>query len=339
LLALCLLACAGAQTLRIPVSDADRQWAEAEANIIVDAVASNDFKTAFLRTDGLCLRFPDAPHGYMMSVFARSIYVNCYRTKTQRLKVLEDAKRVEETTTRLLKLTPGDKNLKFYLGGALGYRGMLEMMEGSYFSALATGIKAVGALQDAVKTEPPIYDAYFGLAIFHFTRYVYSKILPWLAAGRDDQARAYEFLDRVLAHGNFCRHEALFRSFVFAMADRKWDGLEARMLSTVRRFPENIYLRYRLLDYYTTREQWTSVIPLARETHGLLSREPGSGVSAYFLVNAHLVNALARMGERTQAETLIRAMEQDQGNLEPWVDNPRMLELLRRAKEVLRRSR
>jgi len=302
-------------------------------------VASNDFKTAFGRSDRLTARFPDAPHGYMMSVFARAIYVNCYRTKTQRLQIFQDTKRVEETTTRLLKLFPEDKNLKFYLGGALGYRGMLEMTEGNYFSALSTGLKAVDALQDAVKTEPPVMDAYFGLAIFHFTRYVYSKILPWLAAGRDDQARAYQYLDLVLAHGNFCRHEALFRSFIFAMVDRKWDGLEARMLSAKRRFPENIYLRYRLLDYYTTREQWVSVIPLARDTHQLLTREPGAGVSAFFLVNAHLANALARSGERAQAEELIRRMEGDQENLEPWVDNPRMLELLRRARDVVRRTR
>lgn len=325
--------------LAIPRSAAEDKACEAEGSIVADAVSQGDFAKAFQHADALIAKYPDAPQGWVLSVFARALYINYYRTKTLKPLLLDHVRKVEETVDVLLKRGVTDPRIKFYLGGALGYRGLLEMQEGRYMASLGTALKAVAALDEPVKANPPVYDAYFGLAIFHFSRFYYARMLSFLSASQDDRAKAYQYLELARTKGVTMKHEALFRSFVFAMNDRAWDGLETRMLEARRTYPGNVYLRYRLLEYYTIREQWDLLEALSRETVTLFSSDPQAGPTVQYWANAYLVLALAEMGRREEAAAVFTRLDNLYPALEAWNDNVRMQDRVRRARDILKGRR
>jgi tetratricopeptide (TPR) repeat protein len=65
----------------------------------------------------------------------------------------------------------------FYLGGAYGTRVMLRDMRGQLFAAARDGKRIHDALQQAVKLDPTLQDAYFGLGLYHY----YAAIAPTVA--------------------------------------------------------------------------------------------------------------------------------------------------------------
>jgi tetratricopeptide (TPR) repeat protein len=65
----------------------------------------------------------------------------------------------------------------FYLGGAYGTRVMLRDIRGQLFAAARDGKRIHDALQQAVKLDPTLQDAYFGLGLYHY----YAAIAPTVA--------------------------------------------------------------------------------------------------------------------------------------------------------------
>lgn len=65
----------------------------------------------------------------------------------------------------------------FYLGGAYGTRVLLRDMRGHLFAAARDGKRIHDALQQAVKLDPTLLDAYFGLGLYHY----YAAIAPTVA--------------------------------------------------------------------------------------------------------------------------------------------------------------
>ena len=65
----------------------------------------------------------------------------------------------------------------FYLGGAYGTRVLLRDMRGQLFSAARDGKRIHDALQEAVRLDPTLQDAYFGLGLYHY----YAAIAPTAA--------------------------------------------------------------------------------------------------------------------------------------------------------------
>lgn len=336
LLMVARLSAADLSGLQVPRTADEEKACDAVGVQVADDVAQGDFVHAFQKADALIAKYPDAPQGWVLSVFARALYINYYRTKTLKNVLLDHARKVEETVAVLQKRGSTDPKLNFYLGGALGYRGLLEMQEGRYLTSLGTALKAVDALEPTVRANPPVYDAYFGLAIFYFSRFYYARLLSFISASQDDRTKAYQYLEIAQAKGTTMRHEALFRSFVFAMNDRAWDGLEARMQKARKDYPGNLYLRYRLLEYYTIREQWEQVLPLGKETAAIFSNDGQAGPTVQYWVWAYLALAHAQLGHRAEAEAALARLDLLQPALEAWNDNPKMQDRARKAREILR---
>ena len=62
----------------------------------------------------------------------------------------------------------------FYLGGAYGTRVLLRGLRGQYLSAARDGKRIHDSLQLAIKMDPSLGDAYFGLGLYHY----YAAIAP-----------------------------------------------------------------------------------------------------------------------------------------------------------------
>ncbi len=313
--------------------------AEGEARQLVEWVAQADFPKAFKSCETLLATYPESPYGHVLATFTYSIFINYYKSTNYLGYLLQESKLAEDQLAALIKANPESKSHRFLMGGTLGYRGMLEVAQGKILAALGTGIRAVDNLQFTIRKEPVFYDSYFGLSLFYFYRGYFSKIFAWIPAYNDDQKKAYDYLVIARERGTLTRHEASFRFYSFSVIDKKWEGLERRILAEKERFPKNIYLDYVLLDLYRDQGAWAKIPPAASRALSLLSREPLAGKSAYFMVNTRLAAGLVGLNRFEEAEELITKLEKQVSTLEPWAANGRFVEDMRKLKNELRLKR
>ncbi|MBL8994823.1 MAG: hypothetical protein JNM63_15860 [Spirochaetia bacterium] len=312
--------------------------AEAEAKQIVEYAAQADFAKAFKACDTLRARYPDSPFGHVLSTFTYSIFINYYKSTNYLDNLLQESKLAEDQLATLIKNKPEDKSYRFLMGGTLGYRGMLEVAQGKILGAMATGIRAVDNLQFTIRKDPVIYDSYFGLSLFYFYRGYFSKVFSWIPAYNDDQKKAYDYLMIARERGTLTRHEALFRFFSFSVIDKKWQGLETWVHVEKDRFPRNMYLNYVLLDLYRDQEAWSKIPAIASDAIAILKREPLAGKSAYFMVNTRLAAAHLGMNKLAEADALLSNLEKQIPTLEPWANNSRYIDEVRKLRRDLKQK-
>jgi tetratricopeptide (TPR) repeat protein len=89
-------------------------------------------------------------------------------------------KRIEASITSAeawVAREPNRAEAWFYLGGAYGTRVLLRGHRAQYLAAARDGRRIHDSLQQAIKLDPSIADAYFGLGLYHY----YAAIAPRLA--------------------------------------------------------------------------------------------------------------------------------------------------------------
>lgn len=74
------------------------------------------------------------------------------------------------------QLKKGDPTgeIRLCLGGALGLKGRWDAIQGHWLAAYKSGKKAFDVQDEAIKSNPELYDAYLGVGIFHY----YVAVLP-----------------------------------------------------------------------------------------------------------------------------------------------------------------
>ncbi len=138
----------------------------------------------------------------------------------------------------------------FYLGGAYGTRVLLRGHRGQYLAAARDGKRIHDSLQQAIKLDSSLDDAYFGLGLYHY----YAAIAPraarilsallFLPGG--DRAGGLREMEQTRSRGMLLRGEADYQlHLIYLWYERQWttalgliDGLRAR-------YPHNpvFYLR------------------------------------------------------------------------------------------------
>lgn len=127
----------------------------------------------------------------------------------------------------------------FYLGGALGFKGRFELMQGEWLSSFFSAANAVEALKTCLNMDPKNRDVLLGLGTFDY----YTARLPGLL----------KFLTYLLLHKGD-KDEGL-KKLNIAAGEAIYSGIEAKsMLLHIYLFPEKDFLKALPLAEYLAKK-------------------------------------------------------------------------------------
>jgi tetratricopeptide (TPR) repeat protein len=136
-----------------------------------------------------------------------------------------------------------------YLGGALGFKGRFELMEGNWLSSFFLALDAIDALKTCQRMDPANRDVLLGLGIFdYYTAHLSGvlKFLSYLLIHPGDKEEGLRKLTLAAREATYSATEAksvLLHNYLFLEADfRKAMDLADQL---ARQYPRNH--RYRLL--------------------------------------------------------------------------------------------
>ena len=166
----------------------------------------------------------------------------------------------------------------FYLGGAYGARVQFRVLRGESLAAARDGKRIKDALEESLRLDPSLQDAYFGIGLYHY----YADVAPaaakilrrlfFLAGG--DRATGLRELQRARDYGLLTRNESDYqRHLLYLWYEKRPEaalellrGLQARHpgnshFAQLAADVEDVYLG----DLTASLRSWEAVLAAARE--------------------------------------------------------------------------
>ena len=141
----------------------------------------------------------------------------------------------------------------FYLGGAYGTRVLLRGLRGQYLSAARDGRRIHDALQAAIKLDPSLGDAYFGLGLYHYYAAIAPRaarilgMLMFLPAG--NRAGGLHEMEQTRSRGLLLRGEADYQLHLIYLWYERQHATAVTLIEGLRaRYPHNPVFHLRLAE-------------------------------------------------------------------------------------------
>ncbi len=141
----------------------------------------------------------------------------------------------------------------FYLGGAYGTRVLLRGLRGQYLSAARDGKRIHDSLQLAIKMDPSLGDAYFGLGLYHYYAAIAPRaariisMLMFLPGG--DRAGGLREMEQTRSRGMLLRGEADYQLHLIYLWYERQHSTALRLIEGLRtRYPHNPVFALRLAE-------------------------------------------------------------------------------------------
>jgi tetratricopeptide (TPR) repeat protein len=244
---------------------------------------------------------PDHPMGYF---YVAAIYdlIN----QNYRITVFEDEyekaidlaiKKGEE----YLRKNRGDAIAHFYLGGAYGFRGLHRVRKRQWIQVFIDGYKGLRNLQKSLALRPDLYDAYYGLGLYHYWRSAMAGILRFLPIVQDKRQQGIEELKLAIQKGRYVKIETLFALCAVYYNEEMYDSALAINDTLYALFPSDpsaLYMRVRILEKLS---RWEEMLAIARKLLKVLEDYPHKSYG--YLVECHylIARALVELGRKEEA--------------------------------------
>ncbi len=236
----------------------------------VELSKNGQYEDALELFDQIIEQRPRHPAGYFFKAAvlqAKMMDLEDYRWEGHFFALIDT---IKELTQSILQANGRDAWAQFYLGGAFGLRAAYQAKLGHWWSGFKDGLRAKVKLEEALRLDPYLWDAYLGLGTYHYWRSRMTKFLRWLPFFSDERERGISELWLAAQKGHFsstsakegliwiyieegeygkalslskelCRAYPAGRSFLWGMASALWgmrdwkgaEGIYRRILDSV----------------------------------------------------------------------------------------------------------
>jgi tetratricopeptide (TPR) repeat protein len=269
-----LLASAVVLTSAVPARAALTEAARLAA--VYDAILDARFEQATAQLKQAC---PPAPEGACQALRVVSLWWQIQINPESRLldqaftDVAASTIMANEAWTRR---EPQRAEAWFYLAGAYGPRVQWRVLRGERLGAARDGKKVKDALERALQLDPMLYDAYFGIGLYHYYADVapaVAKMLRWLLLlPGGDRALGLREMLQARDKGELLRGEADFQiEIVYLWYEHKTGEALDLLTRLDTRYPHNpVFLRLiaeirdtYLHDHIASAAAWRSLLARA----------------------------------------------------------------------------
>jgi tetratricopeptide (TPR) repeat protein len=151
-------------------------WAMAN----IEDIYNEKFKQAEDEAKNIIKKYPEHPAGYFFLAVAIDAWMEYYQSNNREEDFYRCCDKAIENGERLLDKEPDNAWVKFFYGGADGYKGTYETRYGKLITASRHGWKGVSSLIEIEKSDPDIHDVNFGIGTYNYWRSAMTKMLWWM---------------------------------------------------------------------------------------------------------------------------------------------------------------
>ncbi len=205
----------------------------------VDLVSRGEYDQGLRLSDSLIHAAPADPGGYFLALTALNNRTIDYEYQDDMPALTRAADSV--TTIADRRIAAGDSSalVRFYRGSVEGFRMIHFLRDRSYVEAIRYGKRAADWLEQAVKIDPTVYDAYVGLGNYYYFKSKYSGVLRATGIVSDQREEGKRLLALTAENGLLTKLAAISSLAWIAVDEEKYDTAIVIASSLVALYPEN----------------------------------------------------------------------------------------------------
>jgi tetratricopeptide (TPR) repeat protein len=174
----------------------------------VEDIYNEKFKQAEDEAKRIIKKYPEHPAGYFFFAAAIEAWMIYYQSSKREEDFYRCCDKAIETGERLLDKDPGNAWVKFFYGGADGYKGTYESRYERWITSFRHGWKGMSALQEIKKSNPEIRDVNYGIGMYNYWRSAMTKMLWWMPGIGDNSREGIKQLYEAKNFGVYTRISA-----------------------------------------------------------------------------------------------------------------------------------
>ena len=223
--------------------------------LVYDSILSAQFDRADAQIKQTC---PPAPAEACRAIGAMSLWWQIQidpdnRSRDDRLN--EQARAAVKAAEAWTKRAPANAEAWFYLASSYAPLVQWQVLRGERVAAARNGNRIREALEQALRFDPGMADAHFGIGVYQYYADVASvgaKIFRWfLFLPGGDRAKGLEAIDRTRRSGALLRGEADYQRYIIDIwYEHKPDDALAILRSLDSRHPTNPLFLQRIAETY-----------------------------------------------------------------------------------------
>lgn len=143
------------------------------------------FKDAEDAAKRMIRKAPEHPIGYFHVAAVLDSWEAYYQSDLREEDFFKYCDLALEKGEVLLENNRGDGWVKFFMGGADGFKGTREARYERWITAFRYGWKGVSALREVQKMDPTIIDVFYGIGTYNYWRSSMMQVLRWMPGVED----------------------------------------------------------------------------------------------------------------------------------------------------------
>ncbi len=218
----------------------------------VTRVIDLTINTRFDEAEAVCADYLTDPDSSLKAYFYLSSILNSKMTHFENDQELERFLTVVDTVVRKStirlensRLTAQQRaQLHFYRGSALGYRAFYLGKKAKYLAALKDGFRSVDDLEEAVKLDSSLYDAYLGIGVYQYWRSTKLRFLLWTPFLNDLREKGIYNIKKTIRYSRYSRYMAMHQFIYILLNEGRFDEALRYATEAVEKYPDSPFMRW-----------------------------------------------------------------------------------------------
>jgi tetratricopeptide (TPR) repeat protein len=251
---------------------------------------------------------PEDPAGYFFLAALYHAQMIDYERNFMEEELYTNVKIAKKFARQKIRDNDKDAWAHVILGNSYGVKAVYNAMKGKWWSGLNEGLYAKSALNQAIKLDPELGDAYVGLGSYHYWASVKTRAFWWLPFVGDHRERGISQTRLAYEKSVFSKAAAASGLIWMHINQKQFDqaiGLAQEMQSE---YPEGKSFLWPLAQAQFERKSWNDALLTYRELLSRLEEHPPSGNpdQSYNIVEAryYMANCLFSLGKYAQCDSI-----------------------------------
>lgn len=164
-------------------------------------VYNEEYEMAEKEAKKIIRKYPEHPVGYFCMAFILNSWMIHYQSEKKEDDFYSYCDLAIEKGEKILSKGNKDAWIRFFIGGADGFKGTYEARYERWITALRYGWKGVSTLLELESEGIDIPDIYYGIGYYNYWRSALTKVLWWMPGVEDKRERGIEQLYRAYREG------------------------------------------------------------------------------------------------------------------------------------------
>jgi tetratricopeptide (TPR) repeat protein len=231
----------------------------------IDACFRENYPLAEEKFKAVLSKAPEDPAGYFFLAMLHQAQMIDYESNFKEKEFDANVKMAKKFARARIKHDKKDAWGYLFLGNAYAAKAIHEAREGNWWSGLNNGLRAKSALQEAIKHDPGLYDAYVGLGSYHYWASVVTKAFWWLPFIGDNREEGMSQMKVACEKSSYSR-EAAANGLIWIYINEKRYGQAISLSEEMqKKYPEGKSFLWTLATAYYEKSDWTDALSLHQE--------------------------------------------------------------------------